>query len=531
MLRIRNLTLLPEEDRPEKLKKLAAGKLGIAPAEIRELRIVRRSIDARKKDRIKLLYTVDIAVEDESALKESVKADVSVSPEEGFRLPEPGCLPQKRPVVAGFGPAGMFIALILAEAGLRPLVIERGLPVEERREKVRLLREQGILDPECNVQFGEGGAGTFSDGKLNTGIGGSEAAYVLRRLVDFGAQQRILWDAAPHVGTDVLAEVVARFRRHILSLGGEIRFGCRVTDLILHDGALKGVRTEAAAGPEEIDCDTLFLAIGHSARDTFEMLKRRGAVMEPKPFAMGVRIEHLQNKIDRVQYGRYAGHPALGAASYKLAVHLPDGTGVYTFCMCPGGYVMAAASEEGGVVTNGMSYSGRAGENANSALLVSLKPEQFPEKDPLGGMRWQRQLEQRAFQFAGGGYAAPVQTVGDFLDKRASAGSGSVVPTYLPGVRYGDLDRVLPSIINDSLRAGLPLLDRKLKGFADPQAILTAPETRSSSPVRFLRTDDRQAVGKSGLYPCGEGAGWAGGIVSAAVDGLRSAAAYIKTLE
>ena len=531
MLRIRNLTLLPEEDRPEKLKKLAAEKLGISSSEIRELRIVRRSIDARKKDHVKLLYTVDVAADNELTLKENSKADISAAPEEGFRLPEPGCVPLKRPVVVGFGPAGMFIALTLAEAGLRPLVIERGLPVEERREKVRLLREKGILDPECNVQFGEGGAGTFSDGKLNTGIGGSEAAYVLRRLVDFGAQQRILWDASPHVGTDVLAEVVARLRRHILSLNGEIRFGCRVTGLILHDGTLKGVRTETAAGPEEIDCDTLFLAVGHSARDTFEMLLRSGAAMEPKPFAMGVRIEHLQDKIDRIQFGRYAGHPALGAASFKLAVHLPDGTGVYTFCMCPGGYVMAAASEEGSVVTNGMSYTGRAGENANSALLVSLKPEQFPEKDPLGGMRWQRRLEQRAFQYAGGSYAAPVQTVGDFLDRRASVSSCGINPTYLPGVRYGDLDRVLPSIITDSLRAGLPLLDRKMNGFADPQAILTAPETRSSSPVRLLRTDGRQAVGISGLYPCGEGAGWAGGIVSAAVDGLRSAAAYIKTLK
>ncbi len=530
MLRLRNLTLSPEEDRPEKLKKLAGEALGLPPSEIRELRIVRRSIDARKKDRVKLLYTVDVSVEEEDALAENVSAELA-APEDAFRMPEPKGLPGQRPVVAGFGPAGMFIALALAEAGLRPLVLERGLPVEQRREKVRLLRETGVLDPECNVQFGEGGAGTFSDGKLNTGIGGSEAAYVLRRLVDFGAKQRILWDAAPHVGTDVLAQVVANLRRHIQSLGGEIRFGCRVADLILRDGVLMGVRTESVDGMGEIDCDTLFLAVGHSARDTFEMLLRRGAAMEPKPFAMGVRIEHLQERIDRIQYGRYAGHPSLGAASYKLAVHLPDGTGVYTFCMCPGGYVMAAASEEGGVVTNGMSYSGRAGKNANSALLVSLKPEQFPEKDPLGGMRWQRSLEKRAFASGGGSYAAPVQTVGDFLDRRPSTGPGSVVPTYLPGVRYGDLDRSLPSVITYSLRAGLPLLDRKLKGFADPQAILTAPETRSSSPVRLLRLEDRQAVGIRGLYPCGEGAGWAGGILSAAADGLRSAAAYLKKLK
>jgi uncharacterized FAD-dependent dehydrogenase len=260
------------------------------------------------------------------------------------------------------------------------------------------------------------------------------------------------------------------------------------------------------------------------------MLLKRGAVMEQKPFAMGVRIEHLQKDIDRSQYGPYAGHPALGAASYKLAVHLPDGTGVYTFCMCPGGYVMAASSEEGGVVINGMSYSGRAGVNANSALLVSLKPGQFPEKDPLSGMRWQRSLEQRAFQYAGSGYAAPAQTVGDLLVRRASHKAGRVLPSYLPGVRFGDMDEVLPGIITDSLRAGLPLLDRKMRGFADPQAILTGPETRSSSPVRLLRGTDRQANGIAGLYPCGEGAGWAGGIVSAAVDGLRSAAAYLSSL-
>ncbi len=531
MLRLRNLILSPEEDKPAQLRKRAAAVLGLSPGEIRELRIVRRSIDARKRDRVRLQYTVDVAVEDEGLLPGETAAELAAPAEEAWALPKPGREPEHRPLVAGFGPAGMFIALALAEAGLRPIVLERGLPVEQRREKVRLFREKGILDPECNVQFGEGGAGTFSDGKLNSGIGGSEAAYVLRRFAEFGAQQRILWDAAPHVGTDVLAEVVANIRRRILSLGGEVRFGCRLADLRLSGGVLRGITVESAAGREELDGGALFLAVGHSARDTFEMLLGRGAAMAPKPFAMGVRIEHLQRDIDRVQYGLWAGHPALGAAPYKLAVHLPDGTGVYTFCMCPGGYVMAAASEEGGVVTNGMSYSGRAGENANSALLVSLKPEQFPEKDPLGGMRWQRSLERRAYGYGGGGYAAPAQTLGDFLERRASAAGGRVKPSYLPGVRFGDLDEVLPDVITSSLRAGLPLLERKLRGFADPQAVLTAPETRSSSPVRLLRGEDRQSVGIPGLYPCGEGAGWAGGIVSAAVDGLRSAAAYLQTLK
>ena len=530
MLRIRDIILTPDEDKPNQLRKKAAAVLGLKPSELKQLHIVRRSIDARKRDRVHLLYTVDVAVEEEDVLARETAAAFSAPPEREYSLPQPGRDPALRPLIAGFGPAGMFIALALAEAGLKPIVLERGQKVEERREKVRLFREKGILDTECNVQFGEGGAGTFSDGKLNTGIGGSEAHYVLRRFAEFGAQERILWDAAPHVGTDVLAEVVANIRRRILSLDGEIRFGSKVTDILVKNGSLRTVTVQSASGEEKLDCDALFLTVGHSARDTFEMLLGRGAAMEPKPFAMGVRIEHLQRRIDQAQYGAFAGHAALGPAPYKLAVHLPDGTGVYTFCMCPGGYVMAAASEEGGVVTNGMSYSGRAGENANSALLVSLKPEQFPEKDPLGGMRWQRSLEQRAFQYGGGVYAAPAQTVGAFLAKRSTAAGSRVKPSYLPGVRFGDVDQVLPRVITEPMRAALPLLDRKLRGFADPEAVLTAPETRSSSPVRILRGDDRQAVGIAGLYPCGEGAGWAGGIVSAAVDGLRSAAAYLRAL-
>ena len=531
MLRIRNIILSPEEDKPDRLRKRAAAALGLSAAEIQELRIVRRSIDARKRDKVRLLYTVDVSVEDEAAVLESSGMASAAPPEEAYTMPVPGREPSKRPIIAGFGPAGMFIALALAEAGLRPLVLERGLSVEQRREKVRLFREKGILDTECNVQFGEGGAGTFSDGKLNTGIGGPEVSYVLRRFAGFGAQQRILWDAAPHVGTDVLEKVVSNLRNHILSLGGEIRFGCRVEDILLADGAVRGVAAASASGREELECTALFLAVGHSARDTFEMLLKRGAAMEPKPFAMGVRIEHLQKSIDRAQYGAFAGHPALGPAPYKLAVHLPDGTGIYTFCMCPGGYVMAAASEEGGVVTNGMSYSGRAGENSNSALLVSLKPEQFPEKGPLGGMRWQRRLEQRAFLYGGGGYTAPAQTLGDFLERHETIREGKVRPSYLPGVRFGDLEQVLPGVITSSLRSALPLLERRLRGFADPQTVLTAPETRSSSPVRILRGDDRQAFGLRGVYPCGEGAGWAGGIVSAAVDGQRSARSYLLSLE
>ena len=530
MLRIRNIGLSPDGDGLKSLKKAAASKLGVAAGEIAEVHIVRRSIDARKKDRVQLLYTVDVSVPGEEELLRQGIRDVDEAKTGVYILPKPGKLPDMRPVIAGFGPAGMFLALSLAEAGLRPLVLERGEAVEARTEKVRRFRETGVLDPESNVQFGEGGAGTFSDGKLNTGISGSEVDYILRRFAELGAPERICYDAAPHVGTDILKNVVRNLRERVLSLGGEVRFGTKLADLEIRDGVLKSVTAESTSGREEIPCSALFLAIGHSARDTFRMLLSRGAAMEPKPFSMGVRIEHLQREIDRTQYGRFGGHPALGAAPYKLAVHLPDGTGVYTFCMCPGGYVMAAASEEGGVVTNGMSYSGRAGENANSALLVTVKPEQFPVSGPLGGIEWQWELEQAAFRY-GGGYHAPAQRVGDFLDGHPSAGAGRVKPSYLPGVSFGDLREVLPPAITKPMAEALPLLGKRLRGFDEQDSMLTGPETRSSSPVRFLRGEDGQAFGIRGLYPCGEGAGWAGGIVSAAADGLKCAAGYLWTLK
>ena len=530
MLRVRGLGLRPGEDKPQKLKKAAADALGVPVSEITELMPVRRSIDARNRDRVRILYTVDVSLPNEADVLRAAGDRAFPAPELRFVLPRPERAPDRRPMVVGFGPAGMFIALVLAEAGLRPIVLERGLPVEERTEKVRLFRKDGLLDPSCNVQFGEGGAGTFSDGKLNTGIGGSEAEWVLRRLAEFGAQKRILWDAAPHVGTDVLTGVVKNLRQRVVSLGGEIRFSTRLTDVEIAGGVLRSVTSETGGNTWQFPCGAVFFATGHSARDTAEMLHDRGIPMEPKPFAMGVRIEHLQRELDRAQYGNWAGHPELGAAPYKLSVHLPDGTGVYTFCMCPGGYVMAAASEECGVVTNGMSYSGRAGENGNSALLVSLAPRQFPDKDALGGMRWQRSLERSAFALGGCSYAAPVQRLEDFLERRTTVGFGEVRPTYAPGVCAVDLNRLLPSVITNSLRAAVPLLGRRLRGFDDPDAVLTAPETRSSSPVRILRDEDRQVPGVRGLYPCGEGAGWSGGIVSSAVDGIRSAAAYLSTL-
>lgn len=530
MLRLRNLSLPPDRDDRRTLLRLCAGELSVPGSRIRAMHIRRRSIDARKKDHIRLIYTVDVElIREEQYIRE--RKDAPLSPaEREYRLPEPLRAPKERPVIAGFGPAGMFAALALAEAGLRPIILERGMDVDTRSAKVNAFQKGGILDPECNVQFGEGGAGTFSDGKLNTGVSGSSVSYVLRRFADFGAGEAVTWDAAPHVGTDVLKSVVRSIRMHILELGGEIRFGTKLIDLQIRGGVLQEAVCRNGASLESIPCTSLFLAVGHSARDTVEMLYRKGLPMEPKAFSMGVRIEHLQRDLDRMQYGACAGMKSLGAAPYKLAAHLPDGCGVYTFCMCPGGYVVAAASEEGGVVTNGMSYSGRAGTNGNSALLASLTPEKFPYSGPLGGMLWQRELEQKAFEAAGNNYFAPAQLLRDFSCGVRSSGPEKVRPTYQPGVQWCDLHDLLPEAITDPICRALPVLDRRLPGFADPQAVLTGPETRSSSPVRLLRGPDFQSIGLKGLYPCGEGAGWAGGIVSAAVDALRCCEAYLNTL-
>ncbi len=530
MLRLRDLSVPPEKDGKAYLLSKAAKTLSVPAQRIEGLKIVRRSIDARKKNDVRLVYTLDIQLSDEKKYLTAHK-DAPISPErEEYEFPSPRRLPEERPVIAGFGPAGMFAALALAEAGLRPIVLERGEAVDIRTEKVDAFRKQGILDPECNVQFGEGGAGTFSDGKLNTGISGSGVSWILRRLADFGAGESITWDAAPHVGTDVLKTVVRNLRFHVCELGGEVRFGTKLVGLSGANGTLKEITAEQSGCRETMPCTALFLATGHSARDTVQMLWDRGIPMEAKAFAMGFRVEHLQQDLDRAQYGKFAGMKSLGPAPYKLAVHLPDGTGVYSFCMCPGGYVIAAASEAGGIVTNGMSYSGRAGENGNSALLASLRPERFPYGGPLGGMLWQRELEQAAFRYAGGTYAAPAQLMGDYLKETASAGPGRILPTYTPGVHWGDFGAFMPRVLTGPIRAAIPLLERKLRGFSVSDAVLTGPETRSSSPVRILRGADRQSMGMKGLYPCGEGAGWAGGIVSAAADALQCAAAYMKTL-
>ena len=520
MIRLRDIPLPPEHN-AHQLQFEAAQMLHISNSKIRSLRIVRRSVDARKKPDVKIMYTVDVAVDgnEKKILRACGCKRANIAPVSYYKAPKNIPAPEKRPVVVGFGPAGMFAALILSMAGWKPLVLERGEDAASRHEKVQKFFETGILDTRSNVQFGEGGAGTFSDGKLNTGVNNPRIGWILEQFVKAGAREEILYDAKPHVGTDVLLEVVQNIRKRILSLGGEVRFNTLVTGLCSENGQLTGLKLESG---EIIPCDTAVLAIGHSARDTFEMLDGMGIPMEPKPFAMGVRIEHKQTTVDESQYGMVS--PVLPPADYKLVQHLDKET-VYTFCMCPGGHVVAAASEEGRIVTNGMSNADRDGENANAALLVTLNPADFPYEGTLGGMKWQREIEEKAYNVSGS-YRAPAQKVGDFLAGKASTESGKIVPTYRPGVHWCDLHGVLPEKITGAIAEALPQLDGKLKGFADADAVMTAPETRSSSPVRIIRDETRQSSLR-GLYPTGEGAGYAGGIMSAAIDGMMTAEAIL----
>ena len=499
----------------------AAKKLHRSPAALTgRVELLKKSLDARKKNDIHWVIAAE------------------VHPDAGWRQPRrepapPVIQDPPRVMVVGAGPGGLMAALTLARAGYRPTVIERGRPVEDRARDVERFWRTGVLDTGSNVQFGEGGAGAFSDGKLTTGIKDPRIQGVLRDFVDAGAPEEILYLAKPHVGTDRLRTMVRNLRETILSLGGTFRFETTFSGVTAERGRLRAALLQDAAGREtEEACDALILAIGHSARDTFERLRLDGLRMEPKPFSAGVRIEHPQELIDRSQYGR--ARDGLPAADYKLAVHLQDGRGVYTFCMCPGGYVVAAASEEGCVVTNGMSYYDRAAENANSALLVSVTTEDTAQYarfagDPLAGVAFQRSLERAAFEAGGGGYRAPAQRVEDFLLRRTGTGFGAVRPSYAPGVTPASLDRVLPGFVADSLRAALPMFGRKLKGFDLPDAVLTGVESRSSSPVRILRDENMQS-NVAGIYPCGEGCGYAGGITSAAVDGVKCAEAVIRTM-
>ncbi len=529
MLKLEGLRL-PPGHRPADLASQAARLLRIREADLRSLQILRRSIDAREG--VALAYTLAVSVDNEPAVLRRCRGrKVSrYEPRPAYRLPEPrppGAFP---PVVAGAGPAGLFAALVLAHAGQRPILLERGRPVESRRADVERFWSTGRLDPASNVQFGEGGAGAFSDGKLNTGTKDLRHRFILERLVACGAPEDVLIDAKPHVGTDYLYTVLQNLRQELTALGANVRFETRLTDLDVRDGALAGVTVVGPAGEERLPCRELILCPGHSARDTFEMLHARGVPMEAKPFAVGLRIEHRQADCDAAQYREYAGHPGLPASTYKLSCHLPSGRGVFSFCVCPGGEVVAAASEAGRVVTNGMSEFARDRENINGAVLVNVTSEDFGSASPLAGVAFQRDLEERAYALGGGGYRAPVQRVEDFLARRPSLGPGRVLPSYRPGVVWTDLHRCLPPFIAEALEEALPILGRKLRGYDAPDAVLTAVESRSSSPVRVLRGPDFQSELR-GLYPCGEGAGYAGGILSAAADGMRAAESLLFSRE
>lgn len=521
MLRISNLRMPLDAEYRDVVMQCAA-KLGVAVNRIRSAEISKKSIDARRKNDIHFIYSVDLCLSKEDESRFLRLKDVTETQAYTYKPAENRYASEYPPVVVGFGPAGMMAGLILAQAGLCPVIYERGSDVNRRLRKIDDLRIGGILDTETNIQFGEGGAGAFSDGKLTTGIKDARRGKVLEEFVEAGAPEEIKYLAKPHIGTDILPSVVANIRKEIIKAGGMVYFDSRVEDIEIRGGRLYSVVVKSGETVKTVRTGNLILAIGHSARDTFEMLYRRGVEMVQKPFSIGARIEHPQEMISRSQYGKMAYSPYLGAADYKLSVHLPGGRGVYTFCMCPGGAVIPSQSEENTIVTNGMSTYARDGINANSALLVGVDTADFGSGHPLAGIEMQRAIERAAFECGGGNYFAPCQLLGDFMRGKTSTCYGSVMATYRPGTTPSNLTRVLPEFVIGSMRKAVGLMAEKLKGFDMYDAVLTAPETRSSSPVRIPRRGNMQS-NIDGIYPVGEGAGYAGGIMSAAVDGIKCA--------
>ena len=524
MIRITDLQIPLAYDK-QQLEDIVAKKLCINHCQIEFINIVKRSVNTQNKHNIYFNMTVVVSISNgENEIISIFKKDKKISKEIEFKYIVPnGKKLKERPVIVGCGPAGMFAALILAQAGARPILLERGLDVDSRKLNVLNFWQTGILDTQSNVQFGEGGAGAFSDGKLKTGFKDFRKMKVLNELVEAGAPAEIMYLSKPHIGTDRLNETVKGIRRKIISLGGEVRFDAKVIDIMRKDQKVTGVKFIEKGTFSELSTNNVILAIGNSARDTLENLLMSGVSMEQKPFAVGLRIEHPQELINKIQFGSFAGNPALGAADYRMVVHLKNGRGVYTFCMCPGGTVVAAASEENGLTTNGMSEFARDGRNANCALLVTIEKNDLCSLHPLAGLTFLRNVEAAAFSAGGGGYKAPVQRLEDFLLKRNTTAFGNVRPTYLPGTEFAEVDTYLPEYITDSLRQGIAEMGLWMPGFSHPDALLTGAETRSSSPVRITRGESFEAIGINGLYPCGEGAGYSGGIISAAVDGVLCA--------
>ncbi|MDH5300833.1 MAG: NAD(P)/FAD-dependent oxidoreductase [Gammaproteobacteria bacterium] len=527
MLRITELRL-PLDHAPEALPKAIAQRLQLPAKAISAFKISRRGYDARKKSDIKLVYTVDIELADEAKLLQKFADDKHINPTPDTRYKYVAQAPKtltERPIVIGTGPCGVMAGLILAQMGFKPIILERGKEVRQRTKDTWALWRNSKLNPESNVQFGEGGAGTFSDGKLHSQIKDPRhlGQKVLEEFVAAGAPDEILYISKPHIGTFRLVTMVEKIREQITELGGEVRFGSRVERLLLDNHQVTGVKLDSG---EQIHSRHVVLAIGHSARDTFEALYNQGVYMEAKPFSIGFRIEHPQSLIDAARFGASAGNPLLGAADYKLVHHCKNGRSVYSFCMCPGGTVVAATSEEGRVVTNGMSQYSRNERNANSGIVVGITPEDFPSDHPLAGVELQRQLESRAYELGGRNYQAPGQLVGDFIRGKPSSEFGEVQPSYTPGVHLTDLATALPAYAIEALREALPAFERNIKGYSMDDAVLTGVETRTSSPVRIKRDNDSlQSLNTRGLYPAGEGAGYAGGILSAAVDGIKIAEA------